>query len=44
MNKIDNIAHEIQGQAGWSPGQLNLEHDLVIGNPDCGRALEVDDL
>jgi len=42
MNKIGNIAHEIQGQAGWSPRELDLEHDLVVGSPDCSRELELD--
>ena len=26
-----------QGQVGWGPGQPDLGHDLVVGNPDHGR-------
>jgi len=34
------ISGGIQGQVGWDPGQP----DLVAGNPDHGRGMELHDL
>ena len=38
------ITGGVHGQDGWSPGQPELEHDLVVGNAACGTALELDGL
>ena len=33
----------VQGWVGWGAGQPNLVCDLAVGNPACGRGLELDD-
>mgnify|MGYP001859250156 CR=1 FL=1 len=38
------ILGDIQGHAGWNPGQLDLMPDLVVGRPVCNRGLELGDL
>jgi len=32
-----------QGQVGWGPGQPGLVPDLQVGDPACGRGLEIHD-
>jgi len=34
----------VQGLSEWGPEQFNLVLDPVVGNPACGRRLELDDL
>ena len=34
----------VQGQVGWGPGQPDLVPDLVAGNPDLDKGLELGDL
>ena len=33
----------VQGQVGWSPGQLGLVLNVEVGGPACGRGLELHD-